>query len=117
MKFIKRETQAHELEIAGNKYPAIYSMQAIAHMEDYTATHHSWSQERLALDMPTAKEIVGFCYGMLAAAGVTVEADDIAASVSPADIPELVKQIKAIVADQKAEPIKQSKNARTPEKK
>lgn len=117
MRFIKRESQSHVLKVAGAEYPAIYSMQAIAHLEEYTETHHLFTQQRLEMDVLTAKEVIGYCYGMMAAAGVEVDVNELAASISPADSADLIEQIKKIVTDQKSEPIKETKNAKTPAKK
>lgn len=116
MKFIRRETQERKLTIAGNDYPAIYSMQAIALMEEYTDMHHAYSEVRLSMDppRPLAREVVGYAYGMIRAAGVEVEPVDVANSILPAEEEQLILQIRKIVDDQKAVPSK-AKNAKSPE--
>lgn len=114
MQFIKREIKPQEIEIAGQKYPAIYNFNAIATMEDYTETAHSFTLSRLSIGACTAKEFIGCLHGMLSAAGVEVEPETLAENIDPEEEKAIFDQMLKIIRDQSPDP-KNSKNALPPE--
>lgn len=128
MDFIKREIMSHDLKIAGGTYPAVFSYRAIAYLEDVSNITNGYTLARLedyddegnlkTGDNPfmlrsglQADEIIGLAYGMMKAAGVNLAFDDLKDSISPAELPEIIKQIKEIIKHQDIkQAIDESKN-------
>lgn len=132
MQFIKREIAPHDIKVAGNIYPAIFNYRAITLAEDVSKIANGYTLARLADEYDDkgnlkragegdtamiikagldASEVIGLLYGMLVAAGVEVGIEDLKASVSPQEMPEIIKQIKEIIKYQDVEDdIENSKN-------
>lgn len=121
MDFIKREIMSHDLKIAGGKYPAIFNYRAIALAEDVSGVANGYTLARLEEDYDEngnlkrigtgessmlakaglqAREIIGLAYGMMKAAGVNVDVEDLEASISPSELSEIIKQLKEIIKHQ-----------------
>ena len=119
---------AHDLKIAGGTYPAIFNYRAIAYLEDVSNITNGYTLARLedydeSGNLKTgenpfslrsglqADEIVGLAFGMMKAAGVNLTFDDLAESISPAELPGIIKQIKEIIKHQDIkQTIDESKN-------
>lgn len=118
MQFIKRAIEPQEIEVAGVKYPAIWSFRAIATMEEYTGYPHSVTLGRFAQGVRSATDLIGMLLGMLTAAGVEVTADELADNLDPDPEAEqaLAMQMIAIVIGQSLNDGDESKNAKAPTK-
>lgn len=118
MDFIKREIMTHDLEIAGNTYPAIFNYRAIVLAEDVANIQSGYTLERLNDSYDengnlkragsggnglilsaglSTREITGLVFGMLKAAGVNVTVEDLEESILPTDMPGIIKQLKNII--------------------
>lgn len=118
MQYIKRAIEPQEIEVAGGKYPAIWSFRAIAAMEEYTGYPHSVTLARFSQGVRSATDLIGMLLGMLTAAGVEVTADDLADSLDPDPEAEqaLAMQMIALVIGQSVNEGDEPKNAKAPTK-
>ena len=128
IKFVKREMKPQTLKIAGETYPAIFNYNAIIEMESVTDLAYSATIYKIEANYDeygnliqdindiipripvSASEISGLVFGMLKAAGVGVQIQDITDTLLPTDTKDLIIQVKKILKDQDV------KNSKTPTK-
>ena len=126
--FVKREMEPMMLEVAGNSYPAIFNYRAIttfedenegASMEVFVALldsvyddHGNVRKDELGNPVPSlpTRLILSALKCMMNAAGVGVEEEELFSSVCFGELPVIIAQLKAVIAQQRYKKEKGERN-------
>ena len=102
-RFIKSQHEPRMVTICGEEYPAIFSMAAMAEVEEQTGTPYAVFFEKMAKSEGTIKDQVALVYACLKAGGTEVTMEDLMTLDLVNDFPSVLGQIVALVGDQAPE--------------
>ena len=100
-RFIKSQHEPKMITICGEEYPAIFSMSAMADIEEQTGIPYAVFFDKLAKNESTIKDQVTMVCACLKAGGTEVTAEDLMDSLDIIhDFPAVLTQIVSMVGDQ-----------------
>ena len=99
-RFIKSQHEPRMITICGEEYPAIFSMAAMAEVEEQVGTPYPVVFDRMINNESTVKDQVALVYACLKAGGTEVTIEDLMGLNVVNDFPSVLSQIVALVSDQ-----------------
>lgn len=99
-RFIKSQHEPRLITICGEEYPAIFSMGAMAEVEEMTGTPYAVFFEKLSKNEGSIKDQVALVCACLRAGGTEVAADDLMSLDLINEFPAVLTQIVSMVGDQ-----------------
>lgn len=99
-RFIKSQHEPKMITICGEEYPAIFSMGAMAEVEEMTGTPYAVFFEKLSKNEGSIKDQVALVCACLRAGGTEVAADDLMSLDLINEFPAVLTQIVSMVGDQ-----------------
>lgn len=101
MGFKPREILPGELEIGGEKYPAIFSNRALILAEDKSGKTATYLMSRAFSVNLSMSELASLIYGAMKEAGDDeLKYDDLLNGIYPAEIPSLINQLVDLLVAQ-----------------
>lgn len=112
-RFIKSQHEPKMITICGEEYPALFSMAAMAEVEEQTGTPYAVFFDKLAKNEGTIKEQAIFICACLKAGGTEVTVKELMESLDVInDFPDVLMQIVAMVGGQIPEGENKEKNSK-----
>ncbi|MBQ6536985.1 MAG: hypothetical protein IJI40_09450 [Firmicutes bacterium] len=103
-RFVKSQHEPKMIDIQGHKYPALFSMAAMAEVEELTGVPYAVFFDKLAKNEGTIKEQAALICACLKAGGTEVTLDEIMDSLDLInDFPAVLTQIVELVSKQAPE--------------
>ena len=102
-RFIKSHHEPRVITIHGEEYPAIFSMAALAAVEEQAGIPYAAFFEKLGKNECTAREQAIFICACLNAGGTEVTVDDLIDSLDIQDFVDVLAAVAAMVGDQTPE--------------
>lgn len=100
-RFIKSQHEPKMITICGEEYPAIFSMAAMAEVEEATGTPYAVFFDKMAKNEGTIKDQVALVCACLRAGGTEVTAADLMDSMDIInDFPDVLSQIVKMMGGQ-----------------
>ena len=99
-RFIKSQHEPKMITIRGEEYPALFSMGAMAEVEELTGLPYAVFFEKIANNESTIKQQAALVYACLRAGGTEVTMDDLMGLDLIKDFPAILTQIVALVGEQ-----------------
>lgn len=100
-RFIKSQHEPKMITICGEEYPAIFSMAAMAEVEEATGTPYAVFFDRMAKAESTIKDQIVLVCACLRAGGTEVTPDELMESLDIInDFPSVLTQVVAMVGGQ-----------------
>ena len=97
---IKSQHEPKLITICGEEYPAIFSMAAMAEVEETTGTPYAVFFEKLANNEGTIKDQIALVCACLRAGGTEVTPEDLMSLDLIHDFPAVLTQIVSLVGEQ-----------------
>lgn len=100
-RFVKSQHEPRMIKIQGHSYPAMFTMAAMADVEEMTGLPYAVFFDRLTKNEGTIKEQASLICACLRAGGTEVDVDDLMESLDILnDFPDVLTQIVALVSGQ-----------------